>query len=132
MSIHCPKSAVLGRRDSAGAHCHSQHSAVPGASLPSCSLNLAAVSPSCWQEGAESPFLCRVEVGEPRGEPACAEKPPWQLGGSEEEGLSHPPIGTEWHEALEPAFVSFPENEKREREAVVERETPLKIPALLL
>lgn len=35
----------------AGAHCCSQHSAVPGTrllSLPSCSLSLAGRNPSCW------------------------------------------------------------------------------------
>lgn len=67
-----------------GAHCWSQHSAVPGTrllSLPSCSLNLAGRNPSCWQERAESPFLCGMEVGEVGGELAYAKKSPWQLGG---------------------------------------------------
>ena len=116
-----------------GTHCHSQHSAVPGArllSLPACSLNPAGRNPSCWHEGAESPFLCGVQVGEARGELACTEKSPRQLGGTEGDGLSPSPVDIEWREGLEPEFVSAPENEKRE--LVPERETPLKIPALLL
>ena len=65
-------------------HCCPQHRGVSGTkllSLPSCSLNLTGRNPSCWQEGAESLFLCNVEVGETGGELACAEKSPWQLGG---------------------------------------------------
>lgn len=41
--------------------------------------------------------------------------------GSEEERLLLPSIDTEWHDRLEPQFVSFPENEKRERESSSER-----------